>query len=131
MNMEVRGRDFEITKTLRAYIERRLSFALDRFADRIGTVRLRLADINGFRGGVDKSCLLDISLARKSPITIESRSCTVRGAIDAAAGKVARVLARRLNRKHQFRQTRNAARSLFRMQQPSGTPLQCRGSSPL
>ena len=131
MKMEVRGRDVEITKSLRAYVERRLSFALDRFAARIRTVRLRLADINGSRGGVDKSCLLDVSLARTSPITIESRASTVRGAIDTVAGKVGRVVAQRFNRKHEFRQFRNAAKSLFRMPLLSGAPIKSRGVSPL
>jgi len=76
MKLEIRGRDIEITDMLRTYVQRRLGFALDRFAERIRIVRLKVGDMNSARGGVDKRCQLAISLAHSSPITLESRAST-------------------------------------------------------
>lgn len=130
MKLEIRGRDVQITETLRAYIERRLRFALDRFAVRIGKVRLRVADVNGSRGGVDKHCRLEIWLGRTSPINLESRASSIRAAIDSIARKVGRVIARRVNRRHEFRLSRNPAGPLFGMPSLSLALHQSRGVSP-
>jgi putative sigma-54 modulation protein len=48
--------DTDLTQALRAYIDRRLLFALGRFGRRVGRVRVRITDLNGPRGGVDKAC---------------------------------------------------------------------------
>lgn len=110
MELEVRGLNVEITDSLRTYAQRRLGFALDRFAERIRTVRLKLGDMNGSRGGVDKRCQLAISLAHSSPITLESRASTVQGAIDRIASKVRSFVERRFVRKHEQRRFRKADR---------------------
>ena len=62
MQLQVRGRNIELTEALRAHVERRLQFALSRFGQRIGRVLVRLADVNGPRGGDDKSCHVDVNL---------------------------------------------------------------------
>jgi len=113
MKLEVRGLNVEITDSLRAYAQRRLGFALDRFAERIRTVRLKLGNMNGSRGGVDKRCQLAISLAHSSPITLESRASTVQGAVDRIASKVRSFVERRFVRKHEQRQFRKGDRRPF------------------
>src|SRR5579864_8541544 len=107
MKLEVRGRAVEITEMVRRYAERRLGFALDRFAERIRIVRLKVGDMNSSRGGVDKRCQLTISLAHSSPMTLESRASTVQGAIDRIASKVGGLVERRFKRKHEQRRFRN------------------------
>jgi ribosome hibernation promoting factor len=103
MKLEIRGLKIEITDSLRTYAERKIGFALDRFAERIRTVRLKLGDMNGSRGGVDKRCQLAISLAHSSPITLESRAATVQGAVDRIASKVRSFIKRRFVRKQEQR----------------------------
>lgn len=39
---------------LRQYVERRLRFALGRFAHRLDQLQVRLEDVNGPRGGLDQ-----------------------------------------------------------------------------
>jgi putative sigma-54 modulation protein len=115
MKLEIRGLKIKITDSLRTYAQRRLAFALDRFAERIRTVRLKLDDINGSRGGVDKRCQLAISLAHSSPITLESRASTVQGAVDRMAGKVRSSIERRFVRKQEQRRFRKADRRPFEL----------------
>jgi ribosome hibernation promoting factor len=113
MKLEIRGLKIEITDSLRTYAQRRLAFALDRFAERIRTVRLKLDDMNGQRGGVDKRCQLAISLAHSSSITLESRASTVQGAVDRIASKVRSSIERRFMRKQEQRRFRKADRRPF------------------
>ena len=76
MQFEIRARDISISQALRNHIERRLRFALDRFARRIRQVRVTLGDPNGPRGGIDKCCKLAISLDHSSTIVVESHAST-------------------------------------------------------
>ncbi|MEM7517756.1 MAG: hypothetical protein AAF368_12650, partial [Planctomycetota bacterium] len=59
MNLEVRTEGVQITETLREHVERKLRFALGSFGDRIRSVRIRLKDVNGPRGGEDILCNLE------------------------------------------------------------------------
>jgi hypothetical protein len=48
----IRAGQPDTVDALREYAERRLSFALRRFADQVQDVTVRLVDVNGPRGGV-------------------------------------------------------------------------------
>ncbi len=100
MRVDIRGRDVYITESLRAHIERKLGFALDRFTGQIREVRVMLADLNGPRGGIDKCCQLEISLAPSSKIVMEDRASNVYAAIDRLADKAGIYVGRRLERAH-------------------------------
>ena len=113
MKLEIRGLQVEITDSLRSYAQRSLGFALDRFAERIKTVRLKVRDLNGSRGGVDKCCHLAISLAHASPIILETRASTVQGAIDRSAAKVRSLVERQLMRRHKQRRRRRDSEKLL------------------
>ena len=113
MKLEIRGRQIEITDSIREYIERRLAFALDRFAQKMRIVRLKVRDVNSSRGGVDKHCQLAVSFMYASPITIESRDSSVHGAIDRVAGKVRSLLARHFGRNRKRRRSGRHDYDLF------------------
>ena len=113
MKLEIRGRHVEINEVIRAYAERRLSFALDRFAERIKIVRLTVGDVNSSRGGVDKHCQIAVSFMYSSPITIESCDSTVQGAIDRVFSKVGSLVARHFGRNRERRRSTRLARQLF------------------
>src|SRR5450631_911116 len=129
MKLEIRGRHVEITDMLHTYAQRRLGFALDRFVERIGVVRLKVGDTNSSRGGVDKRCQIAISLTHSSPITLESRASTVQGAIDRMASKVGSLVERRFGRKHERRRFWKATRQQVELPPSSMAPLQLRGGS--
>jgi putative sigma-54 modulation protein len=98
MQFEIRGRDVDITETLRGHIERRLGFALGRFTRRIKRILVRVGDLNGPRGGIDKGCRVAILLAPSTTVVMEDRDSDVYVAIDRVADKAGRYIGRRLKR---------------------------------
>jgi len=64
MEIEIRPGNLPVSEALRGHIERKLAPPLRRFETRIRRVVVRLVDLNGPRGGVDKRCRI---LARLSP----------------------------------------------------------------
>ena len=80
---------------LAARARRRFEFALGRFGGRIRSLTVRVADLNGPRGGVDKQCRVAIQLdAPRRVIVIEDTDASAAAAIDRAADRAARAVAR-------------------------------------
>lgn len=99
MILDIRTRDFESTGAIKSHAERRLRFALGRFARQIRRIRIRLSDLNGPRGGADKSCVIDVTLNRHRPVVIEDVDMDLYVAIDRAADRAARVVSRLIKRR--------------------------------
>lgn len=102
MRLEVRGMGMDVPDSLHLYLERRLRFALGRFAPRIRSVVARLGDLNGPRGGPDKHCQLTIKLDPAGDLTVEDAADQFTIAIDGAADRAARATARRLDRERRL-----------------------------
>ena len=84
---------------LRSHLERRLEFSLGRFAPRIRQVRALLADDNGDRGGLDKSCRLEVRCGGDL-LRVTGRDRYLNTAIDSACDRMHRTLARLVDRQH-------------------------------
>ena len=63
--------DPDIAPQLRAYAERRLSFALRRFQEHVRHVRVRLTDVNGPRHGVDARCAVTAQLTNGKRVFVD------------------------------------------------------------
>src|SRR5947208_1573718 len=113
MHIDIRGTHVYITESLRAYIERRLGFALDRFARSIRRVVVRLVDLNGPRGGIDECCQLAIFLSPSSTIVVENRASNVYVALIRLAGKAGNYIGRRLQRSYEYGRSRNISELLY------------------
>lgn len=75
--------------------KRRFEFALGRFHGRVRSVSIRVADINGPRGGIDKVCRATVRLAApKRSLVIEDTDADAAVAIDRVADRTARTVAR-------------------------------------
>lgn len=75
--------------------KRRFEFALGRFHGRVRSVSIRVADINGPRGGIDKVCRATVHLAApKRSLVIEDTDADAAVAIDRVADRTARTVAR-------------------------------------
>ena len=98
MQFDIHGKGMPITERLRGHIERRLYFALERFARRIRKVRVSLGDLNGPRGGVDKRCRVAVELTPSTTIFVEDRYSNVYVAIDRVADRAGMCIGRRLKR---------------------------------
>lgn len=80
-------------------IERRVRFALGRFAHRILRAEVILADVNGPRGGRDKRCTVQVMLAALPPILVEVTDVEPMAAVNRAVERAARHIRDNLNRR--------------------------------
>lgn len=99
MQIEIQARHFPLTHALRHHVKRRLDFALSTRYDHIQRIQVRLSDINGPRGGNDKCCHIQVVLPRLADVVIEDTESNLYVAIDRAAERASRTVARRLGRK--------------------------------
>jgi putative sigma-54 modulation protein len=99
MQFEIHTKNIKISQPLRVHIERRLSFALERFAVRIARVCVRVGDQNGPKGGVDKRCRVAIVLLPSTTIVMEDQDANIYTAIDRVADKAGRCIGRSLKRR--------------------------------
>lgn len=106
MRVDLRGRRIEPTGALQEFVRRRLDFALDRFEDRLRSVTVRLVDVNGPRGGVDKECRIQLDLPGDRPVVVGARNEDLYAAIGDAVDRSAGVLSKRLSRQPRRRGSR-------------------------
>lgn len=84
----------------RATAERRLRFVLRRLGWLVPMARIRMDDINGPRGGVDKRCQVELRTAGLGPVVVTAVSRHWRDALDRALARAAKVLLRHWRRAH-------------------------------
>jgi ribosomal subunit interface protein len=96
MRIAVQTRGFSLTEALENHVRRRIGFTLTRAASRVRRVDVRLSDLNGPRGGVDKRCLVEVRLDGLPVVVVEDVQSDLYTAIDRAAGRAARAVMRRL-----------------------------------
>jgi ribosomal subunit interface protein len=92
MRIEIRGQKLELSTRLREHAERRIGFALGRFAPRIARVVVRFSG-----AGAEKRCQIDVSL-RSQSLPAEDVHSDAFAAVDNAASRVARLIARIIER---------------------------------
>ena len=80
------------------YIVDRIQAVVARAPGEDADVDVRLSDINGPRGGVDKRCSIQLTAARRITLSIEGRAKTYYDAIDRATARLRRALMRSLER---------------------------------
>lgn len=97
MNIQIRGIGIPPTAALAAHIERRLAFSLSRFSSQIERIVVRFSDLNGPRGGADKVCRVGFTLKGLRPEAVEARADDLYFAVDQAADKAGRRVARMLD----------------------------------
>lgn len=102
MHIDIHTHGFSLTPGLREYVEKRLAYALSHGDDHIMRLTVRLSDINGPKGGDDKRCLIEARLKQASAVVIEDIETDLYLAIDRAAERAGRTLARRLARQREF-----------------------------
>jgi ribosomal subunit interface protein len=101
MNVEIRSPGMAVTAGLRARVERRAQFTLDRFVDRMARVTVRFSDANGPRGGEDKTCAIEVTLRGTAPVRVSATASDLYVAIDRAFHKAAYSIGRVVQRERQ------------------------------
>lgn len=103
MRLEMRGVNFDLADDLKHHIERRLGYALSRFADRIDRLSVHLADINGPRGGIDKRCRIAVNLVPRGAVMVEGTGDNPFTLISDSAKRARRSVRRLLERRRRDR----------------------------
>jgi len=102
MHIDTRTHGFELTEGLSAHLQRRLHFALGRIGNRVQRVMVRLSDLNGSRGGIDKRCRVQLQLPGQPDVVVEDTRSDLYAAIASAVERAARALDRRSGRLRQL-----------------------------
>ena len=105
MQIDIQARGFSLTEALDNRVHNRLGFTFLHASSRVNRVRVRLSDLNGPRGGVDKCCLVEVRLEGLPVVIVEDVQSNMYTAIDRAVGRAVRTVKRRLaqqgSRRHQ------------------------------
>lgn len=100
------AKGLKASRVLREYAARRLDFALDRLQHNIRAVTLRISDKNGPKGGIDKRCLIKLSVPGLPDIVVTETADNANVAIDRAIHRAAYTAHRLLARAKSFSHTR-------------------------
>jgi ribosome-associated translation inhibitor RaiA len=92
----------------RGLAERRVRFVMRRLRNEVMHVHVRLADVNGPRGGVDQRCQLSLTTQAHGTLVVSATQSDPIAALNAALRRAAGALVRQWQR--QRRQTRPATR---------------------
>jgi ribosome hibernation promoting factor len=98
MKILIRSR-IRASAAVRAYVERRLQFSLDRFSQRVERAVVHLEDVNGPRGGEDKVCRIEVRLRPTGSVLVEESGSAVLAAVAGAAERLGRAVSRALERR--------------------------------
>ena len=107
MRIHIHSKDIDLTESLRKHIAKRLAYSLNHGGDMISRVVVRLADVNGPRGGIDKICGIEVRLKGASAIAIDDTQSDLYVAIDRAAERTGRTLDRWIARRPHLANRRN------------------------
>ena len=108
MEITVHARGFALTTAIETHLQRQLRFALDHLDDRVRRVFVRLSDINGRRGGIDKRCQLQVKLAGTGDVLIEDVQSDLYLAVSRAVERAAAAVTRRMGRMRQMQRARTS-----------------------
>jgi ribosome-associated translation inhibitor RaiA len=97
--VHIRNFGSPITEEDREYLRRKLAARLDRFGRQVERASVRLEDVNGPRGGMDKRSRIKVVLTGLPSVTVEDLQHNARAAIDGALRRVASAVRRALERR--------------------------------
>ena len=99
MTTQIRTGGVELTREDRAYIKRRIDAKVRKFAKAVDEVSVRLADVNGPKGGVDKVCKAKVHVPGLPSVMVERRHQSARAAVDGTMDATERAVRKILGRR--------------------------------
>lgn len=106
MRIQVHTQGLTLSAVGRQCAEDRLSMALGRATGHVRAVDVYVADENGPKGGLDKTCRVAVNLDAGPPVVVRHRAPGVGAAVGGAADRVARAVAQAVARIRQCRRQR-------------------------
>ena len=98
MQIDIQTSRLTLDPEHREQIRRRAAFALARLHPHVARVEVRLTDINGTRGGVDKQCRVLVHMMNGPSAIVEDRDSDLLTLIGRALRRAGRVAAKRVQR---------------------------------
>ncbi len=83
----------------REYLRSKLDQKLGKFAPAVHRTSVRVEDVNGPRGGVDKRCRIKVVLVGLPTVVVEDHHQSVKGAMDAALARMERTVRKATDRR--------------------------------
>lgn len=100
MRTDVQARGFSLTEALRSAVEREVYDYAAQFSNRPRSLQVRLFDVNGTRGGLDKGCLAYAKMGGGHTVVVATDiDSDMYRAIPAAFAKLARATRAALGRR--------------------------------
>ena len=99
MHIDIQARPFKLTSGLRHAIKNSLRPMHRRFGDALQRIQVRLDDINGQRGGIDKQCLIVVNAGQRQTVVARALSEDLYQSISLAGQRAERALARNIGRR--------------------------------
>ncbi len=98
MKIDIRFISLDSSQTFREHACRQLHLRLGRFASEISDIIVRVTDVNGPRGGLDKRCQVTIRGPKLGDVSVEELREDVYAAADSAVERAGRAVGRALER---------------------------------
>lgn len=92
--MQISALSFSLTPAIRRHVEDRLRSALSHTGVSPELANVRLVDVNGSRGGIDKQCRVSLPLKSARPVVAVSTSRDLYQAVDDAITTVRDIVRR-------------------------------------
>jgi len=96
MDLTVHGHHIPVSDDLATHAQTRFAAALGQHDGWVTNVTLRLEDVNGPKGGLDKRCHATISLKAGGTIVVEEKTEDLYTAINAVADRAKQAVGRRI-----------------------------------
>jgi ribosome-associated translation inhibitor RaiA len=88
-----------LSREERSYIRRKVGLKLGKFSQAIERVTVRLADMNGPRGGIDKVCAAKVVVSGLPSVVVERKEHDLRAAIDGTLDATERAVRKVIQRR--------------------------------
>lgn len=106
MHVAIHINDTDLSEAFRAYMDRRLRFALGRFGNRVGQVTVRI----GGDGPSERRCRITTEVLPFGRVAVEESDPDLFALIDRATGRIGRLFGRELERARDSRLGRESVR---------------------
>lgn len=113
MDLDIRFRGLRSSVALREHVSRLVFARLGRFGRNLTGVVVRIIDLNGPKGGLDKRCQITVRGPAFGATTLDVDDGNTYGAVESAIERVARAIARELERSRGVRYAPAAVRGRF------------------
>lgn len=98
MVLRIHGHHLEVSDSLDAHITDRFNSALDQLDHMVQEITVRLEDVNGPKGGVDKRCHATVHLRSGATVVLDEKHEDMYAAVSMVADRLKSVVGRKVEK---------------------------------